>query len=253
MTRKEFEMSELAGKRALVTGGSRGIGAAIALALAERGADVAISYERAADRAQDIVSQIESKGRRAIAIQADGADPEAVKRLVGEATDELGGLDVLVNNAGTARRGTIAELSLDDINALLHVNIRGTVLTTQAAIPHLKDGGRIIIIGSNLAERVPFPGLTFYALTKSAYLAFTRGLARELGPDNITVNLVQPGPIDTELNPADGGSADDNRSMMSLARYGTTDEIAALVVFLASPAASFMTGSVVTADGGFNA
>ncbi len=200
-------MTELTGKRALVTGGSRGIGASIALALAEKGADVAISYERTADRAQEIVGQIEGKGRRGIAIQADGAFPAAVKRLVDEAVKELGGLDILVNNAGTFRHGSIAEFSLKDINTLLHVNIRGTVLTTQAAFPHLTDGGRIITIGSNLAERVPFPGLTLYALTKSAHHAFTRGLARELAPDNVTVNLVQPGPIDTEGNPADGDSA----------------------------------------------
>jgi NAD(P)-dependent dehydrogenase (short-subunit alcohol dehydrogenase family) len=246
-------MTNLTGKRALVTGGSRGIGAAIALALAENGADVAISYERAADRARDIVGQIEAKGRRAIAVQADGGDPEAVTRLVRATADYLGGLDILVNNAGVFRHGTIAELSLEDIDTLLNVNIRGTVLTTQAAIPHLKDGGRIVTIGSNLGERVPFPGMTLYALTKSAHLAFTRGLARELGPDNITVNLVQPGPIDTELNPAHGDLAEVNRGLVALGRYGTVDELADVVIFLASPAASYVTGSVITADGGFNA
>jgi 3-oxoacyl-[acyl-carrier protein] reductase len=246
-------MTNLTGKRALVTGGSRGIGAAIALALAENGADVAISYERAADRARDIVGQIEAKGQRAIGIQADGGDPEAVKRLVRETADYLGGLDILVNNAGVFRHGTIAELSLEDIDTLLNVNIRGTVLTTQAAIPHLKDGGRIVTIGSNLGERVPFPGMTLYALTKSAHLAFTRGLARELGPHNITVNLVQPGPIDTELNPADGEYAEVNRGLVALGRYGTVDELAEVVIFLVSPAASYVTGSVITADGGFNA
>lgn len=246
-------MADLAGKRALVTGGSRGIGAAIALALAEKGADVAISYERAAGRAQEIVDQIEGNGRQGIAIQADAVDPNAAKRLVDTAASELGGLDILVNNAGTFRPSAIAQASLDDIDTLLNVNIRGTVLTTQAAIPHLKNGGRIITIGSNLAERVPFAGLTLYSLTKSAHLALTRGLARELGPDNITVNLVQPGPIDTELNPAEGASADSNRSMVALGRYGTTDELAAVVAFLAGPGASYMTGSVITADGGFNA
>jgi len=246
-------MTNLAGKRALVTGGSRGIGAAIALALAENGADVAISFERAADRARDIVAQIEAKGRRGIAIQADGGDPEAVERLVCETADYMGGLDILVNNAGVFRHGTIAELSLEDIDTLLNVNIRGTVLTTQAAIPHLKDGGRIVTIGSNLGERVPFPGMTLYALTKSAHLAFTRGLAREHGADNITVNLVQPGPIDTELNPANGEYAEVNRGLVALGRYGTADELAEVVIFLASPAASYVTGSVITADGGFNA
>lgn len=247
-------MTELTGKRALVTGGSRGIGATIALTLAAKGADVAISYERAADRAQAIVDRITDMGRQAIAIQADAADPAANRRLVDEAVAALGGLDILVNNAGTFRHGTIADLSLEDINTLLDVNIRGTVLTTQAAIPHLKDRGRVITIGSNIAERVPFSGgFTLYALTKSAHLAFTRGLARELGGANVTVNLVQPGPIETELNPAEGSNADLNRSLMALPRYGTTQELADVVAFIASAGASFMTGSVVTADGGFNA
>lgn len=247
-------MTELTGNRALVTGGSRGIGAAIALTLAQKGADVAISYERAADRARAIVDRIKSMGRHAIAIQADAADPAASRRLVDETAANLGGLDILVNNAGTFRHGRIADLSLEDIDTLLDVNIRGIVLTTQAAIPHLKDGGRIVTIGSNIAERVPFSsGFTLYALTKSAHLAFTRGLARELGSANVTVNLVQPGPIDTELNPAEGSNADLNRSLMTFPRYGTTQELADVVAFIASREASFMTGSVVTADGGFNA
>lgn len=246
-------MTDLAGKHALVTGGSRGIGAAIALALAERGADVAISYERAEDRARQIVQAIEAKGRRGVAIKADSANPLAVRRLVDETAAALGGLDILVNNAGAFRPGPLAKMSLDDINTLLDVNIRGAVLTTQAAIPYLKQGGRIITIGSNLGERVPLAGLTLYAATKSAHLALTRGLARELGGDKITVNLVQPGPIDTELNPADGVIAEVNRNHTTLGRYGTTEELAAVVLFLASPAASYVTGSVITADGGFNA
>jgi NAD(P)-dependent dehydrogenase (short-subunit alcohol dehydrogenase family) len=246
-------MTVLSGKRALVTGGSRGIGAAIALALADEGADVVISYERAADRAQDIVRQIREKGRKAHAVQANAGDEDVGVRLVGEAVSELGGLDILVNNAGTFRPSAIAEASLDDINTLLNVNIRGTVLTTQAAVPHLRGGGRIVTIGSNLGERVPVAGLTLYSMTKSAHLSFTRGLARELGPLDITVNLVQPGPIDTELNPADGASSDLNRNLTALGRYGTTAEMAAVVGFLVSPAAGYVTGSVVTADGGFNA
>lgn len=246
-------MSELTGKRALVTGGSRGIGAAIALELASKGADVAFSYRCAADRAAEVVQQIEAKGRRAFAIPADNADPEAVRRLIDEAVDKLGGLDILVNNAGTARMGTISQISLDDIDTLLHVNIRGALLVSQAAIPHLPDGGRIINIGSNIAERVPFPQLTMYALTKSAHLAFTRGLARELGSRNVTVNLVQPGPTETELNPAKGELNDINIKNTSLGRIGQPNEIAAVVGFLASAAASFVTGSIVTADGGSNA
>ena len=246
-------MSELTGKRALVTGGSRGIGAGLASALAEQGADVAITYEHSADRAAGIVQAIQEKGRRGLAIKADGADEVAVKRSVEETVKALGGLDIVVNNAGTARTGPFVDMSLTDIDKVLNVNVRGTLLTTQAAIPHLKEGGRIITIGSNLAERVPFPGLTVYALTKSSFLAFTRGLARELGSKDITVNLVQPGPIDTDLNPAEGQSADVNRSFTALGRYGAPADIAAAVVFLAGPAASYITGSVLTVDAGFNA
>ncbi|MFC3711094.1 SDR family NAD(P)-dependent oxidoreductase [Sphingoaurantiacus capsulatus] len=246
-------MTELTGKRALVTGGSRGIGAGIALALADKGADVAITYEKSADRAADLVRQIEAKGRRAVAIQADSADPAAVKRSVGDAVAALGGLDILVNNAGIARYGNVADVSLEDIEAQLNVNVRGVVLATQAAIPHLGDGGRIITIGSCLAERVPTGGSTIYSMTKSALLAFTRGLSRELGPQAITVNLVQPGAVDTDMNPADGDHSDGLRALTALGRYGRTEEIGAVVAFLASPGASLMTGSVVTVDAGFNA
>lgn len=246
-------MSDLTGKLALVTGASRGIGAGIALALADNGADVVITYERSAERAKDIVKAIEDKGRRGFAIQADSADPTAVKRSVDEAAARLGGLDILVNNVGIARVGSFMEMQLDDINAMLNVNVRAALLASQAAIPYLKKGGRIITIGSNVAERVPFGGLTVYALTKSALLSFTRGLARELGPQQVTVNLVQPGPIDTDLNPANGELAQVNLPFTALGHYGTPADIGHAVAFLASPAASYMTGSVVTVDGGFNA
>jgi len=246
-------MSELTGKRALVTGASRGIGAAIAIALADKGADVVITYERSAERAADIVQSIEEKGRRGFAIQADSADPAAVKRSVDEAAAKLGGLDILVNNAGIARTGSFMETQLGDIDAMLNVNVRAALLASQAAIPYIKQGGRIITIGSNVAERVPFGGLTVYALTKSALLSFTRGLARELGAQQITVNLVQPGPIDTDLNPADGDLAHVNLPFTALGHYGRPADIGHAVAFLASPAASYMTGSVMTVDGGFNA
>jgi 3-oxoacyl-[acyl-carrier protein] reductase len=246
-------MSELAGKRALVTGASRGIGAAIALALADRGADVAITYERSADRAAEVVRAVEAKGRRAVAIQADSADAAAVKRSVEAAAESLGGLDILVNNAGIARGGPVAEMSLADIDAILDVNVRSVVLASQAAIPHLKEGGRIISIGSCLGERVPFPGVTVYSMSKSALLSFTRGLARELGPRGITVNLVQPGSTDTDMNPADGAQSDLQRSMTALGHYGKPEDIAASVAFLASPAARQITGTTITVDGGANA
>lgn len=246
-------MSELQGKRALVTGASRGIGAGIALALASKGADVAITYERSADRAGELVREIQEFGRQAIAIQADSADPASVKRSVDEAVKELGTLDILVNNAGIGRYGMVADISLLDIDTLLHVNVRAAVLASQAAIPHLGKGGRIITIGSSLAERVPFPGATVYAMTKSALLAFTRGLSRELGAKNITVNLVQPGPIDTEMNPASSEQAGMISSLTALGRYGSTAEVAAAVVFLAGPGADYVTGSILTVDGGGNA
>jgi NAD(P)-dependent dehydrogenase (short-subunit alcohol dehydrogenase family) len=246
-------MSELAGKRALVTGASRGIGAAIALALADQGADVAITYERSAERAAGIVRAIEAKGRRAVAIQADSADASAVKRSVDDAAERLGGLDILVNNAGIARGGPVAEMSLADIDAILDVNVRSVVLASQAAIPRLSEGGRIISIGSCLGERVPFPGVTVYSMSKSALLSFTRGLARELGPRGVTVNLVQPGSTDTDMNPADGEQSEMQRAMTALGHYGKPEDIAAAVAFLASPAARQITGTTITVDGGANA
>lgn len=246
-------MSDLSGKRALVTGASRGIGAAIALALADKGADVAITYERSADRAAEVVRTIEAKGRRAVAIQADSADPVAVKRSVDTAVAELGGLDILVNNAGIARAGAVEDMDIADIDALLNINVRAVVLASQAAIPHLTHGGRIISIGSCVGERVPITGVTVYSMTKSALVAFTRGLARELGPRDVTVNLVQPGATDTDMNPADSEQADRLRSLTPLGRYGTPADVAAAVAFLASPAARQITGIALTVDGGFNA
>jgi len=243
-------MIDLKGKRALVTGGSRGIGAAIARTLAQNGADVAVTYQRAADRADAVVQSMESAGRRAVAIQADSADPKAIERSVQEAVSALGGLDILVNSAAIGHAGTIADLELEQYQAVMDVNVRAPVLFAKAAIPHLGNGGRIVTIGSGLGERVPFPGVTVYAMSKAALTSFTRGLSRELGPHGITVNLVQPGSTDTEANPANGESADFQRSMTSLGRYAEPDEIANAVVFLASPAASMITGATLTVDGG---
>lgn len=243
----------LHGKRALVTGASRGIGAGIALAPAARGADVVITYLQSTDKAAAVVKAIEQKSRRGFAIQADSGDPAAVRRSVAETVQRLGGLDILVNNVGISRSGPLEKMDVNAINDVLNVNTRAAVLASQAAISHLTSGGRIITIGSCLAERVPYPGLTVYSMSKSALLAFTRGLARELGPRNITVNLIQPGPIDTDQNPSNGDWADGNRRLTALGRYGNPADIGAAVTFLASPVAQFMTGSVVTVDAGFNA
>jgi NAD(P)-dependent dehydrogenase (short-subunit alcohol dehydrogenase family) len=246
-------MNQLAGKRALVTGGSRGIGRAIADALAAAGADVAITYQSSADKAQEVVRGIEAMGRRATAIAADSADPAAVKRSVEQAVAALGGLDILVNNAGIARYESVEDISLETLDAILDVNVRSVVLATQAALPHLGKGGRIVNIGSCLAEQVPFPGVTVYSMSKSALVALTKGLARDVGPRGITVNIVHPGPTDTDMNPSTGAGADGQRGMTALGHYGKPEDVAAAVVFLASPAAGQITGTGLTVDGGLNA
>lgn len=243
-------MSELLGKKALVTGGARGIGAAIAIALADKGADVVITYERSAERADALVKTIEGRGRKAVALQADSADPAAIKRSVDAAAEALGGLDIIVNNAAIARYAALADIAVADIDAMLAVNVRGPVLTAQAAIPHLKAGGRIINIGSAGAERIVGEGGTLYYMTKSALQSFTRGLARELGARDITVNLIQPGSTNTESNPADGEFGDFQRSLTPLGRFGEPQDVAAAVAFLATPAARQITGTILTVDGG---
>jgi 3-oxoacyl-[acyl-carrier protein] reductase len=244
----------LSGKRALVTGASRGIGAAIAKALAAEGADVVITYEKSAVAAAGVVRDIEVLGRRAFAIQADSADAAAVQASVEKAVAALGGLDILVNNAGILRLADVKDISLEDIDALLHVNVRAPIVASKAAIPHLGKGSRIINIGSFFADKVPGgAGLPVYALTKSALTAFSQGLARELGSSDITVNVVQPGSIDTDMNPAHGPFGEVLRSITALGRYGTVEDIANMVTFLAGPKAKYITGTALTVDGGANA
>jgi NAD(P)-dependent dehydrogenase (short-subunit alcohol dehydrogenase family) len=243
----------LAGKRALVTGAARGIGAAIALKLAEDGADVAITYERSAEKAEALLAEIRAMGRKAIAIQADAASADAAKAAVERTVTDLGGLDILVNNAGVLFTGDFSSQPLDEIDLQLNVNVRGVFLITQAALKHIPNGGRIISTGSNAGLAVPFPGIAVYAATKSSLESFTRGLARELGPRDITVNLVRPGPIDTDMNPADGALAPAILPSLSIARYGRTREVAEAVAFLAGPGAGYITGSGILVDGGISA
>jgi 3-oxoacyl-[acyl-carrier protein] reductase len=246
-------MSKLANKVALVTGGSRGIGAAIAKRLAAEGASVAITYAKDAGSASAVVKAIEAEGGKAVAIQADAANVEAVKGAVEKAVAALGRLDVLVNNAGTAIPAKFEEATLEDLDRLIDINIRGTFVTTQAALRHMNDGGRIIMIGSCVGERMMTPGLVAYAATKGAVKMFTQGLSREVGSRGITVNNIQPGPIDTDLNPAAGDWAVPQKAATALNRYGHVDEVAALVAFVAGPESSYITGANLTVDGGTNA
>jgi 3-oxoacyl-[acyl-carrier protein] reductase len=243
----------LEGKVALITGGSRGIGAAIAKRLAKDGADVAITYTKGADAAASVVKEIERAGRKAIAIQADAADTDAVKAAVEKTFATFGRLDVLVNNAGTAIPKPFEEATLEEMDRVLDINIRGVFAATQAALKHMKDGGRIITIGSAVGERAASPWLVPYSATKGAVKMFTQALSREVGSRGITVNNVQPGPIDTDLNPASGDWAVPQKAATALARYGHVDEIAAMVAFVAGPESSYITGANLTVDGGMNA
>ncbi len=245
--------NKLQGKIALVTGGSRGIGAAIAKRLAEDGAHVAITYAKDASAASAVVKAIELGGGKALAIQADAANAEAVKAAVEKTVATFGQLDVLVNNAGTAIPKTFEETTLEEMDRVIDINVRGTLAATQAALKHMKSGGRIISIGSAVGERVQTPGLVAYSATKGAVKIFTQGLSREVGSRGITVNNVQPGPIDTDLNPASGDWAVPQKAATALDRYGHVEEIAAAVAFIAGPESSYMTGSNITVDGGMNA
>jgi 3-oxoacyl-[acyl-carrier protein] reductase len=244
------QMPKLTEKVALVTGGSRGIGAAIAKRLAADGANVAIKYTKGADAAVSVVKEIERAGRKAIAIQADAADADAVEAAVEKTVATFGRLDVLVNNAGTAVPKRFEETTLEEMDRLIGVNIRGVFVATQAALKHMKSGGRIISIGSAVGERALTPGLVPYSATKGAVKMFTQGLSREVASRGITVNNVQPGPIDTDANPAAGEWAIPQKAFTALDRYGHVDEVAALVAFVAGPESSYITGANLTVDGG---
>ncbi|HEX6418571.1 MAG TPA: SDR family oxidoreductase [Acidimicrobiales bacterium] len=246
-------MSSLAGRVALVTGGSRGIGAAVARRLAAGGADVALTFARRADAAGKVVADVEAAGRRGLAIAADSSDPAAVVGAVERTVAVLGRLDVLVNNAGVGTYGHLDDLTLADIDRTLAVHARAAVVGAQAAARHMRPGGRIVNVGSSLAERVPVAGWSVYAMSKAALVGLTKGLARDLGPRGITVNVVHPGPIDTDMNPADAPEAEEERTLVALGRYGSADEVADLVAYLASDQARYVTGASILVDGGYAA
>lgn len=246
-------MANLTGKKAFVTGGSRGIGAAIVKRLATEGADVAFTYARSGERAGEVASAVETGGRRAMAIQADNRDPDSVRAAVEKAAKTFGGLDILVNSAGIYEEASIDQLTLEDFDRTLDVNLRAAFIASRAAVDHMPDGGRIVAIGSNLAVRVPFPGISLYAMSKSALIGLTKGLARDLGSRGITANVVHPGSTDTDMNPATGEGADIQRSIMAIPRFGDPAEVAGLVAWLAGPQARGVTGAEFTIDGGANA
>lgn len=242
---------KLSGKVALVTGGSRGIGAAIAKRLAREGAQVAITWSTKSDKATEVVESIKAAGGHAIAIQADSANPADIRRAVASVVEQEGGLDILINNAGVATMVPVEEFQEADFDRLMAVNVKGVYVATQEALRHLKAGGRIINIGSINAEVVPFPGMAIYAMSKAAIATFTRGLAREVGARGITVNNIQPGPVNTDMNPADSDFAETLRGLMAVPRYGSAEEIAGLAAYLASDESAFVTGASWNIDGGF--
>lgn len=233
-----------------MTGGSRGIGAAIALQLAQDGVDVAITYVREGEAAQEVVRKIEAAGRRGLALRSDAADAEAARAVVGQVVDRLGSIDILVNNAGVGRLGPVESLAPADVDEVLDVNVRAVFLVSQAAAARMGRGGRIVSIGSCMTKYVPGPGGTLYAMSKAALTGLTKALARELGSRGITANLVHPGPIDTAMNPAVGPYAEPQKAGTALGRFGSATEVASMVAYLASDDAAYVTGAELSVDGG---
>jgi 3-oxoacyl-[acyl-carrier protein] reductase len=249
---KNDTMKRLQNKVVFITGGSRGIGAGIAKRMAAEGADVVITYVHAADQAKQVTDEITKAGRQALAIQVDNASPEAIDAAIEKTVARFGRIDILVNNAGIYIAKPLADYTLQDIDSTLAVNVRAVLLASQKAAQHMQEGARIITIGSNMAERVSFPTGSLYAMSKSALIGLTKGLARDLGGRGITVNMVQPGPVDTDMNPANAPHADMLRNAMAIPQYGKPADIAELVTYLASKESQFMTGAALTIDGGFS-
>jgi 3-oxoacyl-[acyl-carrier protein] reductase len=249
----EADMLDLQGKVALVTGGARGIGLAIARRLADEGAAIAVTFSRSEEGARRLVADVEKAGGRSLAIRADNRSSGAVAAAVEQAVETFGGLDILVNNAGIFDARPVTEFTDEDFDRTFDINVKAVFVAIRAAARYMKEGGRIITIGSNLAERVPFPGISVYALSKSALIGFTKGVARDLGPMGINVNLVHPGSTDTDMNPAEGQTADVQRNLMAIKRYNDAAEIAGLVAWLAGPESRGITGTGFTVDGGANA
>lgn len=245
-------MKNLQHKAALVTGGSRGIGAAIAKRLAAEGAQVAITYQNSSDQAEAVVREIQESGGNALDIQADSQDPQAVIRAVDQAQEAFGSLDILVNNAGIGLYRDFSQFTLEDFNRIISVNVAAVFVASLQAIRYMGPGGRIIHIGSCQADRNPFQGGSLYAMSKSALNGLTRGMARDLGPKGITVNVVHPGPVNTEMNPADGPQADAQRALLAVRDYASGEDIAAMVAFLAGPQSANITGTGLLSDGGMS-
>ncbi|CAN1602912.1 3-oxoacyl-ACP reductase FabG [Pseudomonas sp. B21-028] len=243
----------LNGKVALIQGGSRGIGAAIVKRLAAEGAAVAFTYVSSTAKAEELQNSITAAGGKALAIKADSADADAIRNAVEATAEAFGGLDILVNNAGVLAMAPLDEFKLEDFDQTLAINVRSVFIATQAAARHMSEGGRVINIGSTNADRMPFAGGAPYAMSKAALVGLTKGLARDLGPRGITVNNVQPGPVDTDMNPADSDFASSLMALMAVGRYGKADEIASFVAYLAGPEAAYITGASLTIDGGFGA
>jgi 3-oxoacyl-[acyl-carrier protein] reductase len=249
----KLTMEKLKGKVAFVTGGSRGIGASIVTRLSEEGADVVFTHSnKHQQKANEVLQSIKANGRRGKALVANNEDPAAIVRALTTTIEAFGAIDILVNNAGIYTYKIIQDYSLEEFDQMVNVNVKAVFVTSQFAASHMKDGSRIITIGSNMAGRVSDPGGSLYAMSKSALIGLTKGIARDLGSRNITVNLVQPGPIDTDMNPANSDFAPMLKSRAALNRYGKAEEVAGLVAYLSSDESQFITGASLTIDGGYN-